>query len=256
MEQLKENKIVSLSSVSPMTQLTQMNQLCESLLKTPHYKKMGSEGIFAIVQKANSLGLDPFDALNGGLYIAQGKVMMPSETMNRLVRLAGHSIVKDIKSDDKICILHGKRVDNGDTFSESFSIDDAKRAGIYKENSPWGKYPKAMLFARALSMLARQLFPDVICGCYVEGEIPADVTQMGQDVAQMDTPAEVVSEQQFINEEQMAELSALIGHRTEFFDRLHAFYGEMSNIPASAFGKLKANLMKQIEKEFVDATGQ
>ena len=71
-----------------------------------------------------------------------------------------------------ICILHGKRADNGDTWTEYFSIDDAKKAGLYR--GQWLKYPKDMLFARALSRLARQLFPDVIKGCYVQGEIIAD----------------------------------------------------------------------------------
>lgn len=143
--------------------------LCQMLMQTPHYKKMGQEGIFAVVQKAKSIGVDPLDALNGGFYFVQGKVELTSTMMNDLIRRKGHSITKDKKSDDKICILHGKRADTGDTWSESFSIEDAKTAGIYRNQ--WLKYPKDMLFARALSRLARQLFPDVIKGCYVDGEI-------------------------------------------------------------------------------------
>ncbi len=68
-------------------------------------------------------------------------------------------------------IFHGKRVDTSDIWTEIFSIDDAKRAGIYREGTGWTKYPRNMLFARALSNLARMLFPDVIQGCYVEGEL-------------------------------------------------------------------------------------
>jgi hypothetical protein len=144
-------------------------QICKMLMETSHYKKMGQEGIFAIVQKAKSIGVDPLDALNGGFYFVQGKVELTATMMNDLIRRKGHSITKDKKSDEKVCILHGKRKDNGDTWSESFSIEDAKLAGIYRNQ--WLKYPKDMLFARALSRLARQLFPDVIKGCYVDGEI-------------------------------------------------------------------------------------
>jgi len=42
-------------------------RLCASLMKTPHYAKMGEVGIFAIVQKARSVGMSPLDALNGGI---------------------------------------------------------------------------------------------------------------------------------------------------------------------------------------------
>lgn len=161
-------------------------KLCQLLMQTPHYKKMGHEGIFAIVQKAKSIGVDPLDALNGGMYFVQGKVELTSTMMNDLIRRQGHSITKDKKSDEKICILHGKRADNNDTWSESFSIEDAKTAGIYRNQ--WLKYPKDMLFARALSRLARQLFPDVIKGCYVDGEIQQAV---GADLKEPPEPEEV-----------------------------------------------------------------
>lgn len=152
-----------------LVELQQTQKLCQMLMQTPHYKKIGAEGIYAIVQKAKSIGVSPLDALNGSFYFVQGKVELTSTMMNDLIRRRGHSITKDKKSDDTICILHGKRKDNNDTWSESFSIEDAKQAGIYRNQ--WLKYPKDMLFARALSRLARQLFPDVIKGCYVEEEI-------------------------------------------------------------------------------------
>lgn len=144
------------------------------LLQYPHYKKMGAEGVHAIVHKAYSIGANPFDCLNGGMNFINGKVEMSAGMMNQLIRQAGHSITKAKESNNEICILHGKRKDNGDTWLESFSIEEAKQAGLVR-NSTWSKYPRDMLFARALSRLARQLFPDVIKGCYVDGEISAEV---------------------------------------------------------------------------------
>lgn len=144
-------------------------KMCSLLMQAPHYKKIGLEGVYAIVEKARSIGVNPIDALNGGMYYVHGKVELSATMMNQLIRGAGHHISKDKRSSSTECILHGKRADNGDVWSESFSIEDAKLAGIYKNQ--WLRYPKDMLFARALSRLARQLFPDVIKGCYVEGEI-------------------------------------------------------------------------------------
>lgn len=139
--------------------IDQMNALSTKIFQMPHYRKLGMDGIFMVVSYANSLGIDPLEALNGGLYNINGKIGMAAETMARLVRKAGHSITKDEKSDDTICILHGKRRDNGDTWTSSFSINDAKKAGIFKGS--WEKYPAAMCYNRAMSFLFRQLFPDL-----------------------------------------------------------------------------------------------
>jgi hypothetical protein len=158
-----------------IAEIEQTQRACQMLMKTPHYAKLGEAGIFAIVQKSRSIGLNVLDALNGSMYFVNGKVELAANAMNYLIRSKGHSITKDEKSNKEVCILRGKRCDNGDTWIASFSIAEAKLAGIYK--NVWEKYPEDMLFARALTRLARQLFPDVIKGCYVEGEI-----QVSKDV--------------------------------------------------------------------------
>ena len=186
-----------------MKDLQNTQKMCQLLMQTPHYQNLGAHGIFAIVEKAKSIGVDPMDALNGGMYFVHGKVEMTSAMMNQQIRTAGHSITKDKKSDDTICILHGKRSDNGDTWVESFSLEDAKKAGILRNQ--WLKYPKDMLFARALSRLARQLFPDVIKGCYVQGEI---------EPGAFDTKVEPMIEEapsENITEEEASALDQLIG---------------------------------------------
>jgi hypothetical protein len=167
--------------------IEQTQNAVKKLLQTKHYQALGEAGIFAIIQKAKSLKISPVDALGGGLYFTNGKVGMSAEMMNTLIRSHGHSITKDTKSNDQICILHGKRADNGDTWTESFSIEDAKRAGIFKDATPWGKYPRNMCFNRALSNLARQLFPDVIKGCYEIDELKSFAEAPAQNFSKMAT---------------------------------------------------------------------
>jgi hypothetical protein len=191
-----------------MTELANTQQLCNMLMKTPHYAKMGPEGIFAVVETAKSLGVDPRQALGGGLYYVKGKVEMSSRMMNALIRSKKHSVTRDKKSDEKICILHGKRSDTGDTWTESFSMEDAARAGLLG-NPVWKNYPKDMLFARALSRLARQLFPDIIGNCYVEGEIlfdeninlpqESEIAQLPQIEAPLPAKGSGISEEQYRN---------------------------------------------------------
>ncbi len=164
-------EMIKIDSSNFLVEVDQMRETCAKLALTKHYAKMGPDGIFAVLMMARTLNLNPFDALNGGLYTVNGKVEMSARMMNELIRRAGHSISKDPKSDHTICILHGKRVDNGDTWTSSFSIAEAKAAGVYRAGTPWEKWPSDMTFARALSRLGRQLFADVIKGCYVEGEL-------------------------------------------------------------------------------------
>jgi hypothetical protein len=174
--------------------IEQTQNAVRKLLQTKHFQQLGEAGVFAIIQKAKSLKINAFDALSGSLYFLNGKTGMSAEMMNTLIRSHGHSITKDTKSNDQICILHGKRADNGDTWTESFSIDDAKRAGIYKENTPWGKYPRNMCFNRALSNLARQLFPDVIKGCYEIDELKSFAEAKPMETINIESEQELTKE--------------------------------------------------------------
>jgi len=192
--------------------LQHTRNLAEALMKTKHYQQLGVDGIFAVIQKAKSLNINPINALNGGLYYVQGRVEMSSQLMNQLIRSQGHSIQKDAKSTQHLCILHGTRADTGDKWSVSFGIEEAKQAGIYRQNSPWTKFPEAMCFARALSMLARQLFPDIIQGCYVEGEIRDSLKE------------DPIAAAKTISDEQVTLLADLIGENEEYTAKLLDFF--------------------------------
>jgi hypothetical protein len=134
------------------------------------YNLVGGESkILMILLAAMELGIKPMCALNGGIWNIQGKIEISARLMNSMIRRAGHSII--IKQcDNKICVMEGKRKDNGDTFTSSFSMDDAAKAGLAARDV-WRKYAEDMLYARAMSRLARRLFPDIIGTAYVEGEI-------------------------------------------------------------------------------------
>lgn len=241
-----------------MQDLQKTQSLCAALMKTKHYASMGEVGIFAIVQKARALNLSPLDALNGAMYFVQGKVELTANTMNYLIRAAGHSITKDSKSDRTCCILHGKRVDNGDTWTASFSIDDAKKAGIYKNT--WDKYPEDMLFCRALSRLARQLFPDVIKGCYVEGEI--NTPNLNEPVRYEDVkPTLQIETKNRVSESQIHELAELLEKCSPAFNdiiskRMKALnINSLSSLTLEMYENTKIMAeedMKRYQKELVE----
>ena len=218
-------------------------KLCTELMRTAHYARITEPGIYAIVERARSIGVNPFEALNGGMYFVKGKVEMSAAMMNRLIRSKGHSITKDKKSDDTICILHGKRADNGDTWSESFSIKDAQTAGIY--GNVWKTYPKDMLFARALSRLARQLFSDVIGGCYVEDEIACLKNNNNQNVEMDETTNEEikVEEKPKLSEENYNNLLSIISRNPSFEAHINA---ALKNVNIDILSEMPQGLYEKI----------
>jgi len=154
-----------------LIELDKIQDTCKKLLATKHYQSLGEAGIHGIIARAKGLGIHPFEALNGMFYNVNGKIGMSTETMAALVRKRGHSISKDPKSTNECVILHGRRADSGDTWTCTFSKEDAQKAGLW-DGPTWKKYPGVMLYNRCMSMLFRQLFPDLSMGAgYVEDEL-------------------------------------------------------------------------------------
>jgi hypothetical protein len=92
-----------------------------------------------------------------------------------LYRDHGDHAVRVIRSDAVGCEIEYRRRTWTKPERFSFSIDDAKRAGLTSGNT-WQKYPQAMLRARCISAVARMAFPDSIGGMYLPEELGAAVT--------------------------------------------------------------------------------
>lgn len=67
--------------------------------------------------------------------------------------------------------------------SRTFTIDDAKRAGLFGKEGPWKQYTSRMLQMRARAWLIRDLWPDALRGLAVAEEVQdytiRDVTPSG-----------------------------------------------------------------------------
>lgn len=61
------------------------------------------------------------------------------------------------------CVIEARRSHDGQYSKFSFSMSDARLAGISSKDN-WRKYPRAMLKARCISEMCRSLFPDCIAG--------------------------------------------------------------------------------------------
>lgn len=164
------------------------------------YRGIGDQAaVMTIMLAAREMGIPPMSALNGGLNIIKGKVEVSARMMNAMIRRAGHNLtVKEI-SDEK-CVVRGRRGDNGDEMEASFSMEDARRADLLKGGSGWQKFPQDMLFARAMSRLARRLFSDVIGMAYVEGEISGETAPYNAEAEIRDCASNAPDDQPFWEE--------------------------------------------------------
>lgn len=144
--------------------------MAESAVASKFYKNLGDKpAIMMLMLAARELNIPPMMALNGGIRNINGNIEISARLMNGMMRRSGISI-NIIESTDLSCTVKGAR-SNGDTAICSYTVKEAQQAGLVKVGGGWTRNPKDMCFARAISRLARQLAPDVIGGCYVEGEI-------------------------------------------------------------------------------------
>jgi hypothetical protein len=157
-------------------------QMTKSAHESKYLDKLGgAAGVFSIALYAREMGIPIMTALFGGMQNVQGKITMSAEMMHSLIRQAGHK-VEILVCDQKQCSLKGVRKDTGETYTSTFTMDDAKRAGLVRSGGSYDKYADDMLFARALTKLRRRLFPDVGTRSYVDGELD-DIKEEAQKAA-------------------------------------------------------------------------
>ena len=144
--------------------------LAESDLVPTAYRRKPANIIVAALA-GRPFGWDPTMSMRS-FHIIEGSPSMKPEIMLALVRQAGHSVTGETSPTS--ATVTGTRTDTGDTMTVTFTIDDAKRAGLTRRNGPWQQYPQSMCWARALSQLCRMLFADVVLGAgYTPDELGA-----------------------------------------------------------------------------------
>jgi len=224
--------------------LKMVESLAEHAVKSRYFTKLGGMGgVVSIMLFAKEIGLPPMQALFGGMHDVLGKIEVAPVTMNALIRRAGHKI-KVVEHTDKECTLEGIRSDTGDTMTVSYTMDDARRAQLVKAGSGWEKYPKDMLWARAISRLCRRLFPDVIGPMYVTGET-SEGTEADDQVSTIDIKPE---EQKAETEELSLEgACSLIAQRFEIpnDEILFSYLTYIKSVSSNPFSEMVENCLKK-----------
>jgi len=150
--------------------MAQAEMLAASDLVPAAYKGKPANIVTATLY-GREIGFGPVASL-AHINVIQGKATLSAEGMVAVVRSRGHIITG--KASSAGARVSGKRADNGNEMTFEFSEKDRHRANL--NSKPWTEYPKSMYWARAVSQLCRQLFPDVLAGIsYTAEEIGGDV---------------------------------------------------------------------------------
>lgn len=128
----------------------------------------------AIAAMGAEFGWPPMRSLQS-IYLVEGRPTLSAQSMLALVlERCEHARVECLESSTATCKLKARRYEDGAWLEVEFSADDARAAGLLgKRGKVWSAYRSDMLWARAVSRLCRRMFPDVIAGAYVHGELDA-----------------------------------------------------------------------------------
>jgi len=134
------------------------------------------------IQAGAEMGIPPFAAMSG-IHIIQGKPTIGAGLMAANVKASNKYDYKVIEQTEKVCSIDfykGKEKLGNSTFT----IEEAKKAGTKNLD----KFPKNMLFARAISNGVKWYTPDVFSGPVYT---PEEFDVVTQDINHTDISEEV-----------------------------------------------------------------
>jgi hypothetical protein len=151
----------------------------DHLVKTgflPQHIRTGAQ-VAAIVMTGRELGMTPMRALRS-LVMVKGKVTESADSqLARFKTDGGRAQFKELTDDRAVLWL---RHPNGDEHTETFTMADARAAGIATEM--YKKYAKAMLRSRAITAGLKSLGWEGGSGVYDPAEL-SDTPLVGQDAS-------------------------------------------------------------------------
>ncbi|MHC4463687.1 MAG: hypothetical protein ACYS30_19985 [Planctomycetota bacterium] len=157
-------------SLTVRTDSLDIMTVADMLVKSGFFQdaKQQAQAVVKVLAGAE-LGFGPIASMSG-INIVRGRPQLSANLMASAIKSSGKYNYRVVEHTDEKCVI--EFFEDGQSVGiSSFSMTDAQRAGLKGDN--WTKYPRNMLFARALSNGARWYTPDVFGGpTYTEGEMP------------------------------------------------------------------------------------
>jgi hypothetical protein len=152
----------------------------------PEAFKGKPDDVAVAIQMGMEVGLHPMQAMQS-IAVIRGRPCIWGEAVKALVLSSGLceywiDSPPDQIRETGVATCRTKRRGWPEESVYSFSVDDAKIAGLWGKEGPWKAYPARMLLARARGFLAKDTYPDVLRGMAVREEVD-DLPEAGQFAA-------------------------------------------------------------------------
>lgn len=139
------------------------------------------------MQWGSELGLKPLQALSN-IAVVNGRAALWGDAVIALVRSSPLCEYVQESDDGHTATCRAKRRGEPEHVV-SFSMDDAKAAGLAGKQGPWSQYPRRMRQMRARAFALRDVFPDVLRGMPVAEEVQDMPSERHMGEAEVVTPA-------------------------------------------------------------------
>jgi hypothetical protein len=161
-------------------------QMIEAVAPAMHQARLfgvsSPEQAMAIMLKGYELGLS-LTASFEFIQVVEGRpAISPRGALALILNSPVCAGVKVTEEPGK-CTVWMKRT-SGFEYTVTWTIEDAKRAGVVKPGSGWEKYEANMLRWRAIGFCADVVFPDVIGGMKRTDELGANITPEGDTIVE------------------------------------------------------------------------
>lgn len=146
--------------------------------------------VLVAVQWGAEIGLPPLQAMQN-IAVINGRPSIWGDAMLALVRGSGLLEYINEEPTDEGCTVTVKRKGEPEVV-RTFTVEDAKRAGLYGKQGPWQQHPKRMMQMRARAFALRDVFADVLRGVHIAEEVqdmPAERDMGAAEVVPEKKPA-------------------------------------------------------------------
>lgn len=147
-------------------------------------EKMTAGQVMIAIQTGAEVGLAPMASLKN-IAIIHNRPTLWGDAIMALIHRSGELEEYEEgvrgKGDDRVGFCRMKRRGIKQAVERTFSVADAKKAGLWDKFGPWRDYPERMLPLRARGFTARDLFADKIGG-FLMAEEARDIPEPRETV--------------------------------------------------------------------------
>ena len=158
----QSQSIVAIEPISWALLKEQAEVFSKSGIMPPHIKNHLQA--LVVIQMGAELGYGPMQAINS-IDLINGRLTLKAQTMRaKIFEKKPNCLFHYKEASETICTIETARDKSEPAMTFSYSIDEARKAGLIKPGSAWAKSPTDMLIARCTSRVARAVFPDCLMG--------------------------------------------------------------------------------------------